>query len=541
MLVRLLLALSVLPPTGATAFGQAIQPSDGQPTSSRSYSAPTPLTLGLSALQRAGAGPAQAMVPPNEIAPSGFTRTEVQMVQDALIWNGVYAGLKDGGWGRMTVEGVREWRRRNSLRASETFTMAELSMLFEGAVRARDAVGWTMERESETGLWFGYPSALLPTRKAVSRKVFDAEVSLESPDGSISIALRRWSAPSVVVIDFINEFANAYRSGGGSLTYRLDRPDRQVVSLEHRGFSIYTRFDRVGAEWRGFSIVAKQNEPLVRSLIPAMSAEFNPLGIPVVTGAAPILGVVLSGLVERGILRIEPGTNGPAQPPAPAQIAGTAPVAPPSPAGPVIKSSGTAFVVGRDGIMLTNQHVVDGCGSLTLQSGERLNVVASDRKADLAILQVSGRVFDKIVRFRRDQTIDLGESLMVFGFPHYRAVSTALNITNGIVSATVGVGNDPTNFQMNAALQPGNSGGPVIDAAGLAIGVAVARLNDVRIMATTGTVPQTMNYAVRGQIAEAFLLSNGIMVEKVRSDGTVDLREVARTMQEAVLPVLCYR
>ncbi|GGJ25216.1 hypothetical protein GCM10011320_35730 [Neoroseomonas lacus] len=151
------------------------------------------------------------------------------------------------------------------------------------------------------------------------------------------------------------------------------------------------------------------------------------------------------------------------------------------------------------------------------------------------------RTYSNIVQFRRDQTVDLGESVSLFGFPHYGTVSTSLNLTNGIITSLVGTGNDPLHFQLNAAMQPGNSGGPVLDEAGFLIGVAVARLRDDVTVRETGTIPQTMNYAIRGQVVEAFLLENGIRVEKRASHERADLREVAQRMENAVLPILCWR
>lgn len=478
-----------------------------------------------------------------EILPSTLSRSEIQLLQDALIWNGAYIGLKDGGWGRMSADGVREWRRQRGLRVSETFTPGEFALLLGDAIKARNAVGWSTMRDPYTGIWIGIPAALL--RKSTKRTLpapFFAGSDYEAVDDRVTLSTRSFRGDLGIARDVMATAIGALRDAGGVPGYRLDRPDRQVAAIDLPGRSVYIRYDRVDDEWRGFTAMTRQNDTIVRYLISAMSAEFNPLGTPTVVGDGPVLSPILAGLASQGNMTADASSGMPGS----ATMPGASRTAAPATATPVapaveVSGSGTAFAVRRDGTMLTNNHVVEGCRSLTLKSGERVTVVAADPQADLAILRVSGHVFERVAHFRRDQTIDLGESVTAFGYPLYQSVSTALNITNGIVSATVGVNDNPVNFQINAALQPGNSGGPVLDAAGLVIGVAVARLSDRRIMAATGSIPQTMNYAVRGQIAEAFLLSNGILVDKVKSEGRADLRDVAVAMQEAVVPVLCYR
>ena len=472
--------------------------------------------------------------------PRSMTRTEVQMVQDALIWTSTYVGLKDGGWGRLTAEAARNWRRANNLRPSETFNEAELTLLFRQAIRARDAVGWTMFQEPHTGVWVGYPARFVEPRERrnPSPEVFATD--FKGGDGAIHLTAIRNGSEDV---NGVRKLFGIMAGGGGvaAVGYRLDREHRQVISLDlHAGSTVYFRMDRHGAEWRGFLVSVRKGRDDLSRVISAFSAEFSPTGRSVIDDPfdAPVLGPIVNRLMAPA--KPPPVAAAPPPPrvvatPAPPPVVTPAPLRTEEPAG-----SGTAFAVRRDGTFLTNGHVIDGCRRVTLPDGTRLDVIRADQRRDLALLRADLST-PSIVRFRRDQTIDLGEAVSLFGYPLYRAVSTSINLTNGIVTSLVGLGDDPIHFQINAAMQPGNSGGPLLDEAGLAIGVAVARLSDGFVMRATGTVPQTMNYAIRGQVAEAFLLENGVLADKAAPQGRADLREVARQMQAAVTPILCYR
>jgi S1-C subfamily serine protease len=189
--------------------------------------------------------------------------------------------------------------------------------------------------------------------------------------------------------------------------------------------------------------------------------------------------------------------------------------------------------------MLTNEHVVRSCSRLALPTGEAVKVITTSAKRDLALLRAE-KTYSGALRFRRDQTIDHGETVRAFGYPYYQMVSTSLNITEGIVTALTGIADDPTEFQINAAIQPGNSGGPLLDENGLVIGVAVSTLSTNKFSQITGANAQSMNYGIRGQIVESFLLENGVLVEKARAEGKQDLREIARAVTPLVTPVLCY-
>lgn len=76
---------------------------------------------------------------------------------------------------------------------------------------------------------------------------------------------------------------------------------------------------------------------------------------------------------------------------------------------------------------------------------------------------------------------------------------------------------------------------------GRVIGVAVAVLNPLAVARATGSLPQGINYAIRGQVADAFLLENGILSDKRASTGDRDLREIAREAGELVLPLIRQR
>jgi S1-C subfamily serine protease len=74
-----------------------------------------------------------------------------------------------------------------------------------------------------------------------------------------------------------------------------------------------------------------------------------------------------------------------------------------------------------------------------------------------------------------------------------------------VISATAGINKQAGLLQISAPIQPGSSGGPVVDKSGNVIGVVVSKLNAIKIARLIGDVPQNVNFAVHGHIATKFL------------------------------------
>jgi serine protease Do len=134
----------------------------------------------------------------------------------------------------------------------------------------------------------------------------------------------------------------------------------------------------------------------------------------------------------------------------------------------------------------------------------QLKLVGSDAKIDLALLQAADKRPSAVASFR-DSDPTMGESVSVFGFPLPGVLSTSGNLTTGIVAATSGIGDDPHNLQISAPVQPGNSGGPLLDRYGNVIGVVVSKLNANEIAQVTGDIPQNVNFAIEGGEVLAYL------------------------------------
>jgi serine protease Do len=169
-------------------------------------------------------------------------------------------------------------------------------------------------------------------------------------------------------------------------------------------------------------------------------------------------------------------------------------------------SSGTAFAV-APGLLITNQHVVARCSSVDVVAtdGRRSgSIVDADAQIDLALMRVSG-ITGATARLRSPRSIRLGESVTVFGFPLTGALSSGGNFTTGVVSALRGLRDAAGELQITAPVQPGNSGGPLMDASGLVIGVVQAKLDALRSAIVTGDIPQNVNFAISLEVLANFL------------------------------------
>ncbi len=93
--------------------------------------------------------------------PATFTNTEVLLVQDALIWTDNYTNLKDGVWGKGSVEGIRNWRLANALPPAVSLRPAEMSTLLRQAAAAKAGFRWTVLVDPASGATIGVPLSLV--------------------------------------------------------------------------------------------------------------------------------------------------------------------------------------------------------------------------------------------------------------------------------------------------------------------------------------------------------------------------------------------
>jgi S1-C subfamily serine protease len=209
-----------------------------------------------------------------------------------------------------------------------------------------------------------------------------------------------------------------------------------------------------------------------------------------------------------------------------------------SPASSETKRFGSGFYVTAQGHILTNNHVVEGCKTLATHGGKPLVVVDRDAKSDLALLKADTTP-DVVAIFRTGQAPKSGDAIIVFGYPLPDILSSEGNVSTGVLSATAGLGDDIRFIQISAPVQPGNSGGPLMDASGHVIGVVVAKLDALRIVHLTGDVPQNINFAVHWSEVRAFLDREGITYRKALSSSASETSIIASEAKRFSVRIDC--
>ena len=149
---------------------------------------------------------------------------------------------------------------------------------------------------------------------------------------------------------------------------------------------------------------------------------------------------------------------------------------------PVSKFSGTGFALTSDGYLVTSYHVIQGADSLLIEGHDRQRYhaepVYSDVKHDLAILRITDKKFTGFGRLPyavKSGQADLGERVFTLGYPREDVV-----YGEGALSARSGFEGDTAFYQVSIPVNPGNSGGPLLDERGNLIGVVSGRQNDAQ-------------------------------------------------------------
>src|SRR5262249_14357743 len=160
--------------------------------------------------------------------------------------------------------------------------------------------------------------------------------------------------------------------------------------------------------------------------------------------------------------------------------------------------TGTAFVISTSGHVVTNHHVIANCvgdirGNLTGESAMTLRTVSTDETNDLALLQAPST--NKETASIRETAIHPGDPVVAIGYPFHGLLTSDFTVTTGIVSSLSGLLNDTRFLQISAAVQSGNSGGPLLDTSGNLVGVVTGKLNALKFAKATGEIPENINFA----------------------------------------------
>ena len=168
---------------------------------------------------------------------------------------------------------------------------------------------------------------------------------------------------------------------------------------------------------------------------------------------------------------------------------------------------GTCFAVSPDGLLLTALHVVERDGPLRVRLADgriaRAEVVATDPDHDLALLRANAAT-PAYLSLAEEGRIRLGERVFTLGFPVVELLGPEPKFTEGVISSVTGNVGEAL-LQISVPVQPGNSGGPLLDEQGRVVGVVVQVASLGAFLDLAGTLPQNVNFAVRASYARRML------------------------------------
>lgn len=202
---------------------------------------------------------------------------------------------------------------------------------------------------------------------------------------------------------------------------------------------------------------------------------------------------------------------------------------------------GTGFFISSDGYFVTAHHVIGESKKIQVVVGGETHAaepIRADLMNDIALLRVNGDEFTAL-SVQPSRSVKVGQSVFTVGFPNISIQGTEAKYTEGSINSLSGIADDPRLFQTSVSIQPGNSGGPLLNEHGDVVGIVLSKLDDILTASVTGALPQNVNYALKSGYVLTFLEALPEVSAKLLSVGQGS-EDVVERSKESIGMVLCF-
>jgi serine protease Do len=169
-----------------------------------------------------------------------------------------------------------------------------------------------------------------------------------------------------------------------------------------------------------------------------------------------------------------------------------------------------------------------------------LRLVKVDAANDLALLKAEGKFSPLPIAPSR--AVKLGGTVATVRFPNIGLQGFAPKFARGEIASLSGAGDDARYFQISVPVQPGNSGGALVEERGNVVGVVSAKLDAAAALSASGALPENVNYAVKSSYLLSFLESVPEVSAKLKEANGKEIKfeEVVEKAKQSAVLVLLY-
>lgn len=203
-------------------------------------------------------------------------------------------------------------------------------------------------------------------------------------------------------------------------------------------------------------------------------------------------------------------------------------------------TTGTGFFVSDSGHVVTNFHVVQQSRDIKVRTDRgvefRAVLLSGDSANDIAILKVEAHTLPMPVA--GVSALSNGSEVMTLGYPLVNIQGQEQKAAFGRVNSLTGIGNDARFLQIDVPIQPGNCGGPLISTHGVVVGIVSLTSNRLGVLKESGSLPQNVNYAVKGDLVLPFLSSVIHYAPRNEPIATYSFDELAKKYEQSVVLVI---